>query len=104
MESAIERGEIIYHPEYGFGVMNELPTFGGMSVAGISGQCLNAHKFVMEYAKKVAIDFCLDVCGELKFLNDKTSYDEKSNECFLMTLPATVDKRFDLYLESKQKL
>lgn len=49
-----------------------------------------AEKALEDYACK----FCLHIVGELKFPSDKRSYDEKSNESFLMMLPSTINNRY----------
>ncbi len=41
----IKQGEIIYHPDYGFGIMKDLPTFKGMQVTGVRQQCVLADEY-----------------------------------------------------------
>lgn len=50
MKKEIQKGDKIYHPEYGFGTMKELPTFKGMQVTGIRNACIPASD-VMELVK-----------------------------------------------------
>lgn len=55
-----------------------------------------------EYAKQEAIKFCLHFVGELSFPKNATHYDERSNEDIIIHLPATIEKRYDLYTKQKQ--
>ncbi len=66
----IEKGTIIYHPQYGFGVMKDLPTFGNMQVTGIRSECMTAEARVKQYAKQECANY-------YKFLN-KTNVDNEA--------------------------
>jgi len=53
----INKGAIIYHHLYGFGIMNELPTFDNMSVSGISKECIDAYYFINQSKRYEVISF-----------------------------------------------
>jgi hypothetical protein len=40
--ATIQEGDIVFHNDYGFGIMMELPTFKGMQVIGIRSECMLA--------------------------------------------------------------
>ena len=56
-----------------------------------------------EYAKQQSIAFALSIVGQLKVNpENKTSYEKGSNEDILINLPATIEQRYKLFIQSQQ--
>lgn len=55
------------------------------------------------YAKQESIAFLLWFVGQLKFPSNVMSYTEDSTEGVLLNLPATINNRYNKYLEYKSK-
>lgn len=65
-ENKIQAGEIIWHSQYGFGIMKELPTFGNMQVTGIRNECIIADSLVKDLHQQLSsLKASMDILKEL---------------------------------------
>ena len=68
----MKAGDIVHHPEYGFGIWGELCVhFGQLSVAGkvAKPECDSAYDYLKESLKKQAIGF-KDWCNENEIIEN----------------------------------
>lgn len=70
--------------------------------SAVSGSKKAAEDAIDEYAKQESIAFCLKVIGEMKLPIGMTLYKEDSTESQLIRLPSMINKKFELYNQSKK--